>query len=236
VRALAPRVREFEAMPLFRRRSREVAAEAAPALVLGELPCSERGCLATTGIECAYVDRRGQACPTAWCPEHRDDVAGSTYCRRHAGVMRALVGDDALAPPDVGSRAASLAAWVAADLDAGVLELLQGVRGPEEELRITVARLIFIDHNRTRAWEHAWKLSRHTGIGHWVAVQVTEDQDDVVELIADGIHVYRGVPPWITARRVGHALGPDDDASARRQYYGELLAAIAEQLAQKARR
>jgi len=219
-------------MRLFGRRSSRAATVVAPPAVLGDLPCSERGCAATTGVACSYLDRRNQPCPTAWCPQHRVGVAEPLYCRRHAGVMRALDPSETRLPPDVSSRAASLVAWIAADLSARVVALLQGMRGQQEELRIQATRLVYVGRQRDRVWEHAWKLSGHRGVGHWVAVQVTEEQDDVVQLIADGSHVHHGIPPWISARREGSALGPAEDADSRERYYDELVRAIEERLVQ----
>ena len=216
-------------MPLFGRRSRR-ASPAATEPVLGDRPCSERGCGETTGVPCSYVDRRGRECGTAWCPAHRAEVAGSVYCRRHAGVTRALEHSDTPAPPEVSSRAASLAAWVARDLDARVVALLEGVGGPGDHLRVQSPRLVFVGRDRVRTWEHAWKLTRHTGLGRWVSVQVPEEHDERVELLVDGVRAHESVPPWITARHEGRALDPVEDTQAREQYYAMLVEAIAERL------
>jgi hypothetical protein len=217
-------------MPLFGRRPRPPVVAPPPAPVLGDRPCSEAGCAAVTGLACSYVDRRGRPCETAWCPQHRAEAGGRTYCRRHAGVARALEQSETPSVPDVGSRAASLATWVAADIDDRVVALLERFREPDEELRVEQPRLVFVGRLRSRAWEKAWKLTRYTGLGHWVAVQVPEETDDVVALLVDGIHVHREVPPWITSRREGRALAPAEDARAREHYYDQLLAAIEEQL------
>jgi len=43
----------------------------------GDLSCAASGCAATTVVACAYVDRRGRPCPTAWCRDHVE-AAGPT--------------------------------------------------------------------------------------------------------------------------------------------------------------
>jgi hypothetical protein len=214
-------------MPLFGRRSRATTVAAPTAApVLGDLLCSEKGCGESTGIPCAYVDRRGRQCTTAWCPEHRVEVEGRAYCRRHAGVTRALEGSDTPTAPDISSRAASLAAWIASDLHARVVALLEQASEPGEQLRVQPPRLVFVGRQRVRAWEHAWKLARHTGLGHWVAVQVPEERDEQVEVIVDGNSAHSSVPPWIAARRDGRSVSPEEDAQARERYYDGIVSAI----------
>src|SRR5438105_7619744 len=99
-----------------------------PAMIaLGELPCTERGCTAVTGLECEYVDRRSRRCRTAWCPVHRLVVRDRVYCRRHAGVVEAVPTGvlDAQTPlPDLDNRAPSLVNWVTNEVDGEVRRLL----------------------------------------------------------------------------------------------------------------
>src|ERR1035437_10802886 len=94
-----------------------------PARPSGSLPCHDHGCLHETAVPCAYTDRRGRACPTAWCPDHYAVVSGVPYCRRHAGVVRALAAqpDELRLWPDVSNRAASLCEWIVTDLRLGVI-------------------------------------------------------------------------------------------------------------------
>jgi hypothetical protein len=92
-------------------------AAAAPDPPPGDLPCAATGCAETTGVRCAYVDRRERGCATAWCPAHRELAGGHVYCRRHAVLIRAIAAGAGVPwLPDVDSRAPSLVEWLANDL------------------------------------------------------------------------------------------------------------------------
>jgi len=225
-------------MPLFRRRTADVAPGAAHAdsadgvPMSGSLPCSESGCGAQTGVPCSYIDRRFNSCSTSWCARHSVLVDGAPYCRRHAGSMQALVsGDTAEVAPDVESRAASLVAWVSHDMEGHVLAALETVRRPREVLRTEVMRLVFEGRGRQRVWEYTWKLDTNGGFGHWVALRVAEGLDDHLDIVVDAIHVHRSVPPWITNRRAGRVLAAAEDDAQRAAWYAELSRAITTQLA-----
>src|SRR5258708_5272809 len=112
------------------RLGRRVTQPKTPPAPVGSLPCYDRGCVRLNAIPCAYKDRRGRACETAWCPDHYAVVGGVPYCRRHSGVVRALAAQppELRLNPDVANRAASLCEWIGNDLAAGGRARLQ--RGP----------------------------------------------------------------------------------------------------------
>lgn len=200
-------------------------------LPVGVEPCTDGGCSQRDGLRCAYVDRRGHACPTAWCPEHRVVVNGAVYCRRHAGVIRALPPDAASAGlPDLENRAPSLVEWVARDLDAPIHALLEHLRRPSELLTRDATHLGFSGVERRRRWQRYWKLSTETGPVHWVRIDVLEDRSDTVNVHVDGHPVISRVPPWIEARQARTLLTPERDAAARRGFTEEMVAAIQEAL------
>src|SRR5438128_12462964 len=108
----------------------------APQPILGVDPCAQPGCESKLGVRCAYVDRKGRACGTSWCPEHHLAVDDRVYCRRHSGVVRAISANtlELFEYPDLENRAASLCEWVAKDLDPMLRTLLMEMRaGPESE-------------------------------------------------------------------------------------------------------
>lgn len=228
-------------MRLFKqRRSEAQAATAAaevpagfPPLPVGHLPCSQPGCLNAQGLECVYVDRRGRHCNTAWCPAHINGVNGRPYCRRHAGVIRALPHTDPASMPDVDNRAPSLLEWVAQRVDVDLTEAVQRLATGQERVQTDSAHLVLISHGpeRIRAWERTWKLYDHTGIHLWVALDVEEENDLELVIRVNAIIVERLVPPWIAARRHGLCLSDEADLEQRRAFYSLVTATVKQHLA-----
>jgi hypothetical protein len=52
--------------------------------------CKVAGCASDNARPCAYRDGRGRGCRTVCCPDHGTSTEGKFYCRRHAGVIRAV--------------------------------------------------------------------------------------------------------------------------------------------------
>jgi hypothetical protein len=50
--------------------------------------CSRIGCHETDTVNCAYVNVLDVKCHTTWCEEHRQVVAGQSYCQEHAALVR----------------------------------------------------------------------------------------------------------------------------------------------------
>lgn len=201
----------------------------------GSLPCTEAGCAATTGVACAYVDRRMHHCSTAWCPAHRFVLGEEVFCRRHAGVISALAGADPIPTtsfPDLNNRAPSLAAWMARAIDADVWALLLEELGTETggQLVADPVTLVFNGVQRGRSWERAWKLVTHTGVARRVGVLVEESDDTTVVVKVGARVVDRAVPPWIEHRTKHEEVAAETDAEERAAFNRRLVAAIAEGL------
>src|SRR5258708_25574070 len=151
----------------FWKRSPGGSVPAAVALehLAGTLPCSMGDCDQPTGLPCAYVDRRGVACGTAWCPEHRLLAGGEVYCRRHHGTVTGLTGaPDTLPLPDRDNRAPSLVAWVSRRVEPAVHALLLGHRRPNDVATLVSlpVHLVFVGPERLRASERTRALDGHT--------------------------------------------------------------------------
>jgi hypothetical protein len=95
----------------------------------GEEPCSDGGCASPVGARCEYVDRRGKECRSSWCPRHQHIVDNRVFCRRHAGIMVAILDqpEDERELPDLDNRAPSLVEHMARRLHGGVVQLLQAI-------------------------------------------------------------------------------------------------------------
>ena len=192
----------------------------------GTAPCIERGCTNHNGAQCSYVDRRMRHCRTAWCPEHQVVVRGLPYCRRHAGIMRALDGDaDGGIMPDVTSRAASLCEWMANDLDGGIRAILTLAASMRNGWTLSTSPLTMVMRGtpRVASWSRNWMLSDATGPKTRVIVAVHESRDSEVEVWVDAQEVARFVPPWIGSRRTTAAAADVYSDSERREYLRSTL-------------
>jgi hypothetical protein len=226
-------------MRLFKQRPAEGQAATAPAagyppLPIGHLPCTQPGCLDDQGLECVYVDRRGRRCDTAWCRDHVAAVNGRPYCRRHAGVLRALPDAEPGNMPDLDNRAPSLLEWVSQRVDADITEAVARVATGAQRVHTDTAHLVLITHGaeRIRAWERTWKLYDHTGIHLWVALDVEEENDLELVIRVNSMTVERLVPPWIVARRRGLRLSDEADTEQRNAFYSLVTSAVKENLGQ----
>jgi hypothetical protein len=176
------------------------------------------------------VDRREQSCTSHWCAAHAQTVAGRAYCRRHAGVARALLEDpDCPSMPDIDNRAPSLLEWLARDLQDGITALLMAT-GEGDSVTTGAAHLVRVGADRGRAWERSWRLCRHTGIAQRVTLQVAERDDTQVVVKVGRTERTRMTPPWIEARRYALALDHAEDARRRAAFREAMLTAVAEGL------
>jgi len=192
----------------------------------GDLSCAASGCAATTVVACAYVDRRGRPCPTAWCRDHVEAAGDRPYCRRHAGVMRARLADPQESMlPDLESRAPGLIEWLARDLAEGVEAALLAT-GAGDSVASEAAHTVHQARARERTWERSWRLCRNTGFVHRVCLQVEEAHDTEVTLVVDRREVVRLTPPWIAARLSGEVVSPEEDARRRAEFRDSLLEAV----------
>ena len=171
--------------------------------------CTERG-----QAVCAYVDRRMRRCGTTWCSKHVDRIGTGTYCRRHAGIVRALGDQLPAGLPEVTNRAASLAAYLGDELDERVVSILgrAAARNSEASLVNHPVRLVNTPGGRDRRWQRSWNLVDSTGIVSRVAIEVDENNDAVVMTSVGSSRIGRGTPPWI-GRREGDETDPERRAA-----------------------
>jgi hypothetical protein len=193
----------------------------------GQDPCSDRGCTSAHGARCEYVDRRGKECQTSWCPNHQYIVDGRVFCRRHAGIMVAILDlpEYERELPDLANRAPSLVEFMARRLHAGVVQLLQaiGAEHPGASIAADGLHATMSGAPRVRGWEHKWRLFDNTGPLATLAVRVDEEADSVVQVRVDGSVVKSAVPPWITERE---PASPEADAARREAFDIELLTSM----------
>lgn len=187
----------------------------------GDRRCTERGCPSREASACAYRDRRGRLCPTAFCPTHWATVRGVVYCRRHAGTVIALgPATEAGALPELDNRGPSLTNWVADDISDDVVALLRSIATDREAVRTEALVAVVYDHQRRRRWERSWKLAESTGVSIKVAVAVSDDDDDgIVELRVGSTVVARGIPPWIARRRSGVRAASKAESDQRELFH-----------------
>lgn len=202
-----------------------------PQPMMGTLQCSSPGCQNQTGVQCAYVDRRGRPCNTAWCPEHQAMMNGAPYCRRHARLHGAIPAGSFLADrglPDVDNRAPSLVNWIGDALDPSLMALLESLRRPgtADEVGTEPVHHVRPADGRLR-WDRAWKLFDHTGILAKVTVEIEEARDPEVDVRVGRQLVVSTVPPWIARRRRGEpALDEAADHAEREQFYRDIYEKI----------
>jgi len=197
----------------------------------GELPCTQPACEAPTGLACEYVDRRGRACRTAWCPDHRLVIDSRVYCRRHAGVVSALpigLAGPAAPIPDLENRAPSLVSWVAREIDADVRQMLLAELAPGDgaQLVTDAVYLVFTGGDRRRAWERAWKLVNRGGRSLRVSLLVEECADAEVAVRVNTQVIERLAPPWIVQRQHGAQPPPELDAQRRKEFNRRIFGII----------
>ena len=181
--------------------------------------CTAAGCRRRDVTRCSYVDRRDRGCPTAWCPEHVVDVAGIAFCRRHASTMTAIEGSEMIAGmPDLDNRAASLASWVARDVDVAVREALARDGGSGSEVVAGPVAVAPSAEGSSHRWVKTWRLVRDQQVLRAVSVEVDEDDDTEVLARFEGELVGRGRPPWIERRRDGARIDAAVDAGQRRDF------------------
>lgn len=176
--------------------------------------CRARECTERGESVCEYVDRRMRRCATAWCSDHVDRVGKHTYCRRHAGIVRALGDQLPAGLPELSNRAASLAAYLGDELDERVVSLLgrAAARNGDASLVNHPVRLVSTAGGRERRWQRSWNLVDSTGIVSRVAIEVDENDDAVVMTSVGSSRIGRGTPPWI-GRREGGETDPERRAA-----------------------
>ncbi|MBV8195038.1 MAG: hypothetical protein JOY80_05865 [Candidatus Dormibacteraeota bacterium] len=208
-------------MTLFNRKAANGTAPAEPQVAA---LCQERGCDRQNAVRCGYRDRRGRYCGTLFCPDHSAVVDGVTYCRRHAGTMRALGsrGAHRAGLPDVSNRGPSLVNYIANHLDESMTALLQRAAHADEQVLGDPEVTMAFDPERNPRWERSWRLVESTGVVIKVTVFVDDRRDSNVTVRVGSEMVAEGVPPWIQHRMRGETV-PDSVEQSERQLFYEFL-------------
>jgi hypothetical protein len=158
-------------------------------------------------------------------------VGEAVFCRRHAGVMAALltVPEEDRERPDLDNRAPSLLEHVARGLHQGAMQMLQarGAEYPISSIVVDSLHMTMAGAPRIRGWEHRWRLVDHTGPQATIGIRVDEDTDSLVQVKVDGAVVHSVKPPWIAARTAGSGK---EEAARRQAYHQELIDAMIESL------
>jgi hypothetical protein len=145
---------------------------------LGTEQCDGMGCAARTGLSCAYVDRRGRVCPTAWCPSHRFVFENAVYCSLHGATVSGMHSDYGdSAHPDLDNPLPALIAWISRAAEDDIVDILQGICSARGEVLVNDAvRMVLLGTRREPTWERAWKTCSSVGVGARVAIAVEEAQ------------------------------------------------------------
>lgn len=221
---------------LFRRRRQEPSSPTEPVAppVASGISCSVPGCPNKTAQPCGYRDRRGRMCQAAFCPDHGATLYGVSYCRRHAGTVRAI-GELAADPngrPDLNDRTPSLVNWISRDLDEHIRTLLAGTARDGEQVVADDAVRLSRDSNRNVRWERSWRLVESTGLVLKITVHVSEENDALVRINVGSDMVADGIPPWIARRRMGEEVDVAIDVAQRKLFYTYLEERIASAVAE----
>ena len=206
---------------LFRRTRPEASAQVPTPAAAPSTPvaCELPGCANDRAQPCAYRDGRGRECRAVHFADHGVSIDGKFYCRRHAGVVRAVGAEKTPQGglPDVVNRAPSLVSWIARDLDANVRRLLSGAAGTGESVIADETVHVARDFNRKARWEQSWRLVDHTGVILKVTIQVFEENDSLVRVHVGSGVIADGVPPWIVHRTEDGDVATD--AAQRQRFY-----------------
>ena len=178
-------------------------------LRLGLDPCGALRCEKHSGLRCAYVDRRGRRCPTAWCPEHRSTANGFVYCSVHANTMSGIEWEYGSAPhPDLENRIPAVINWLARATEDDVVATLHSVCGALGEVLVSdPVRFVLVPPDRVRTWERVWKTCSTTGVTCRVAIAVEEKSPNAVLIKVNSMVVKTVATPWERALRI-----PDPDS------------------------
>jgi hypothetical protein len=165
-----------------------------------------------------------------WCRQHLVAVESETYCRRHAGIVRALAKHtlDAVEPPDIDNRAPSLAEWVGNELDNDIKELLAEIKAGHDAWATSAdpLNLRLAGVPRTRAWERRWSITDSTGVILSVIIRVQEEKDDEVLAVVGAEVVDRHTPPWIENRGRRPPVPANIAANHRQGFHAALVRSI----------
>jgi hypothetical protein len=147
-----------------------------PYNAMGRARCHGVGCSSQGGLPCAYVDRRGRACPTSWCPSHRCVFDNAIYCALHGATVGGLqwdYGDSA--HPDVDNAIPALVTWISRIAEDDIVATLRSICSERAEVLVSdPVRQVLLGVERERSWERAWKTCSFVGVSARVAIAIEE--------------------------------------------------------------
>src|SRR5437879_5842073 len=192
--------------------------------------CTFADCGERRGWACAYKDLTGRECKSWWCRRHIQFIERTPFCPRHASVIRALAPTantifEIKNRPAVDDRALPLAALVAEDVDKDVTELVR--RRYQNRKDVTIARDRTVRQTWSGrndvAWERSWAALKSQGYMIRIAVRVSADEPDFVQLLIGNTVVFKEVPDWISRRREGEPPDHGDRARFGKKLFGAIL-------------
>jgi hypothetical protein len=147
-----------------------------PYTAMGRAQCGGVGCSSKGGLSCAYVDRRGRACPTSWCPSHRCVFDDAIYCALHGATVGGLQWDYGdTAHPDVDNTIPALVTWISRIAEDDIVATLRSICSERAEVLVSdPVRQVLLGVERERSWERAWKTCSFVGVSARVAIAVEE--------------------------------------------------------------
>src|SRR5438477_401908 len=166
--------------------------------------CTYSDCNERRGWACAYTDLTGRKCNSWWCRRHIQFIERTPFCPRHASVIRALAPTantifEIKNRPAVDDRALPLAALVAEDVDKDVTELVR--RRYQNRKDVTIARDRTVRQTwsgqKEVAWERSWAALKSQGYLIRIAVRVSADEPDIVQLLIGALGLAQEQGPWL---------------------------------------
>lgn len=133
--------------------------------------------------------------------------------------------------PDIDNRGPSLVQHVGSALDEGIRTRLRVAALPTEQVIADADVTKAFNADRSSRWERSWRLVDDTGVVAKITLFVTEEAPDTLAVRLGSRIAFRDVPPWISRRARGERLSEMQDEEARRQFYAELEATIAAEIA-----
>src|SRR5258708_40148748 len=73
------------------------------------------------------------------------------------------------------------------------------------------------------AWERSWAALKSQGYLVRIAVRVSTDEPDTVQLLIGNTGVFKEVPDWLSLRREGEAADHADRARVGKRLFGAIL-------------
>ena len=189
--------------------------------------CGGRGCERFADRVCDYIDQWGWNCGQAFCDAHGLELAGGSFCHRHAAIYLTVGGDFeplACELEDPFRRRPSLAAWVPRELDTDVRNLLCDAASVARGAPIRVTETVYAGDSECMVWETCWELDGPIPLS--TSFVLDGFRDPAVLARTGAMVVMREFPEWL--RHALYAEGVDEktEAALRRDLFRRLHNAL----------